>query len=186
MWFCLGFLSTEDEVLPGNLGLKDQSIALRWIHENIESFGGDCNKITLAGFSAGSSSVQYHYLSPWSKGLFHSGIMISGTSFNPWGFALQPAEKAKKLGSIFDCPTNSSRSLVNCLRKIPAHTLTGATKEFQVIIYNLLTHSVFFIYSNIVKQLLRHCKIKFKIHCHENNASICKPGHDYDNHLFSL
>lgn len=37
----LGFLSTEDENAPGNFGLKDQSMILKWVRENIEQFGGD-------------------------------------------------------------------------------------------------------------------------------------------------
>ncbi|KAJ0176433.1 hypothetical protein K1T71_007612 [Dendrolimus kikuchii] len=64
----LGFLSTGDEVSPGNFGLKDQSMALHWVKNNIRIFGGNPNSITLAGFSAGGASVHYHYLSPLSRG----------------------------------------------------------------------------------------------------------------------
>jgi len=71
----LGFLSTEDDVVPGNMGLKDQNMALRWVSENIEWFGGDPKKITLVGTSAGGASVHYHYLSEMSAGLFQ-GIKI--------------------------------------------------------------------------------------------------------------
>lgn len=63
-----GFLSTEDEVCPGNWGLKDQQAALRWVNNNISSFGGDKNNITIFGISAGGASVQYHTISPLSKG----------------------------------------------------------------------------------------------------------------------
>ena len=59
-----------DDVLPGNLGLWDQLLALKWIKENIESFGGNPNKITLAGQSAGGVSASYHILSPQSKDLY--------------------------------------------------------------------------------------------------------------------
>ena len=63
-----GFLNTEDEVVPGNMGLKDQSMALRWVKENIAAFGGNPESITLTGTSAGGCSVHFHYLSPWSRG----------------------------------------------------------------------------------------------------------------------
>jgi carboxylesterase type B len=65
-----GFLSTEDDIVPGNMGLKDQSMALRWVSDNIEWFGGDPQKVTLVGMSAGGASVHYHYLSKLSAGHF--------------------------------------------------------------------------------------------------------------------
>ncbi len=66
----LGFLTTADSVIPANLGLKDQVLALQWIRDNIAAFGGDPNKVTLMGHSSGGMSVQLHTLSPLSKGIF--------------------------------------------------------------------------------------------------------------------
>ncbi|KAK3879305.1 hypothetical protein Pcinc_016134 [Petrolisthes cinctipes] len=80
-----GFLSTEDEAAPGNQGLKDQTLALTWIRDNIAAFGGDANKVTLMGESAGAISIHYHLLIPSSAGLFSAAIMESGTSLCNWG-----------------------------------------------------------------------------------------------------
>ncbi|RXG54658.1 putative sodium-dependent multivitamin transporter, partial [Armadillidium vulgare] len=63
----LGFLSTEDEILPGNMGLKDQQLALKWVQQNIECFGGDPNLVTIFGGSSGGSSVHLQMLSPGSR-----------------------------------------------------------------------------------------------------------------------
>nr|UXP71984.1 esterase [Manduca sexta] len=66
------------------MGLKDQLMALKWVQENIEHFGGDKDNVTIMGLSAGSASVEYHILSPVSKGLFSKAIMQSGSALNHW------------------------------------------------------------------------------------------------------
>ena len=63
-----GFYSTGDDVVPGNNGLKDQIMALRWIQQNIDKFGGNPNSVTLTGNSAGSAGVHFLLMSSLSKG----------------------------------------------------------------------------------------------------------------------
>ena len=75
-----GWLSLETDAAPGNLGLHDQYLALLWVKENIEAFGGDSGNVTLMGESAGAISAMCHLVSPESGGLFHKIIALSGTA----------------------------------------------------------------------------------------------------------
>jgi para-nitrobenzyl esterase len=63
-----------------NLGLRDQIAAMEWVRDNIAGFGGDLNKFTLAGQSAGAVSVSLHMLSQASTRLFHKAIVGSGVN----------------------------------------------------------------------------------------------------------
>ena len=77
----LGWLAREnDPVLPGNLGLKDQQEAMRWVQSNIAFFGGDPRKVTIFGESAGAISAHFHILSPAARNLFRAAILQSGTA----------------------------------------------------------------------------------------------------------
>ncbi|CAH0714108.1 unnamed protein product, partial [Brenthis ino] len=123
----LGFLSTGDELAPGNNGLKDQVAALKWVQRNIAAFGGDPHSVTLTGYSAGSRSVMLHIISPMSKGLFHRAISMSGSPFkvtpprdNLYHLAVRQAE-------LLNCPTANSTVIVDCLR----------TKHWRDIAYSL-------------------------------------------------
>ncbi|PSN36678.1 hypothetical protein C0J52_16276 [Blattella germanica] len=127
----LGFLSTEDEVVPGNMGLKDQNAALQWIQENIAAFGGNPKSVTLTGNSAGGASVHFHYLSPLSQGLFHRGYSQSGTALCPWTQMEGALAKTKKLAAALGCTTETTKAMVHCLRKRPAYKIVQQVKYFK-------------------------------------------------------
>jgi carboxylesterase type B len=75
----LGFLHLKGEAdASGNQGLLDQNMALKWIFENAATFGGDKDKITIGGQSAGAWSVGYHLFMPSSWSYFRNGILQSG------------------------------------------------------------------------------------------------------------
>lgn len=134
----LGFMSTEDDIVPGNMGLKDQSMALRWVHENIISFGGDPDRITIAGGSAGGASVHYHMLSPMSRGLFQGAISISGTALKPWAQAKNSAERSRSVASLLGCTTNTTKLMLECLKSQPASNIMQLTRKFQPWEFNPL------------------------------------------------
>ena len=79
----LPFLSTGDEHARGNWGFLDQVAALRWVQQNIAHFGGNPDRVTIFGESAGGTSVSSHVVSPKSQGLFHGAIMESGVALLP-------------------------------------------------------------------------------------------------------
>ncbi|KAF5272311.1 hypothetical protein FQR65_LT04969 [Abscondita terminalis] len=132
----IGFLSTEDEVISGNYGLKDQSVALKWIKNNIKYFGGNSDSITLTGMSAGGASVHFHAMSSWSKGLFHRGVSQSGTALNPWVIVEESRKKSQMLAAHLDCPTESLIDMKKCLKEKSAYDIVSAVNVFQPFLYN--------------------------------------------------
>ncbi|CAG7725377.1 unnamed protein product, partial [Allacma fusca] len=121
----LGFLNTGDGSARGNMGLKDQQLALRWVQQNIKQFGGDPNKVNLMGESAGAASVHLHLLSSKSRGLFQKATMLSGNAYAFWAKAYRPVEQSQKLGRTFGCNLNSTATIVECLRTVDSIKLVG-------------------------------------------------------------
>ncbi|XP_068620372.1 juvenile hormone esterase-like [Battus philenor] len=104
----LGFLSYEDEVLPGNQGLRDVILALRWIQDNIKNFGGNPTKVTLMGSQGGGALADLLLQSPKAKGLFSGVILQSGHSWDPFYLEENPKKKAIALGEALEDTFTSS------------------------------------------------------------------------------
>jgi hypothetical protein len=133
----LGFLSTEDDVIPGNFGMKDQVEALKWVQKNIYGFKGDPKKVTIVGFSAGGASVHLHYMSSLSKGLFANGISHSGNALDPWVTQEKAKEKAFEIGARFGCRKTEKKDwLLSCLRLVDLEDLVMYASHFQGFMYN--------------------------------------------------
>nr|ADD52422.1 neuroligin 4 isoform [Gallus gallus] len=128
----LGFLSTGDQAAKGNYGLLDQIQALRWIEENIGSFGGDPKRVTIFGSGAGASCVSLLTLSHYSEGLFQKAIIQSGTALSSWAVNYQPAKYTRILADKVGCDMLDTTDLVECLRnknykELIQQTITPAT-----------------------------------------------------------
>ncbi|XP_063602878.1 juvenile hormone esterase-like [Penaeus indicus] len=136
----LGFLSTEDAVMPGNLGLKDQTLGLLWVKENIRVLGGDPFRVTLFGQGAGSAAAHMQVLSPKAAGLFNRVILQSGNALSPWALRCDHRKNAAVIGEAFGCPgvnasspaDLNSTALLDCLRELPFEQLTVIPSAFVV------------------------------------------------------
>ena len=130
--FYLGFMSSGDSLVPGNMGMKDQVMALRWVKDNINHFGGDPNCVTITGYSAGSWSVILHMLSPMSQGLFHRVIAMSGS---PTTHSETPKDQKHlliKQAELLNCSTESLPKAVECMKTKPAEDFVKTFPKFFV------------------------------------------------------
>ncbi|XP_072048816.1 cholinesterase-like [Amphiura filiformis] len=129
-----GFLSTGDSSAPGNQGLYDQTMALQWVQDNIATFGGDPNSVTIFGESAGGSSVAFHSLSPVSQSLFKRAGIQSGGITPRWAYITQEValERAKLLARSVECLEDTNGDvraipdMIRCLQNVDAKTLLAA------------------------------------------------------------
>jgi carboxylesterase type B len=125
----LGFLGhpalTTAQGESGNYGFQDQQAALRWVRTHIASFGGDPDRVTIGGQSAGGSAVCAHLASPGSKGLFQAAVIQSANcEGRTQALAdLVGTQVAAKAG----CPDPATA--VACLRRTPVKTLLDAEPE---------------------------------------------------------
>ncbi len=128
-----GFCSHPDlkdkDGICGNYGLYDQYTALKWIKENIESFGGDKNNITLLGQSAGAMSVDIQLSNPLCKGWFSGAIMMSGTALQRGAAKPSTPEKSRKFWDLIIQKANCKN--IEELRGVDEKTLYYAWLDAQ-------------------------------------------------------
>ncbi|XP_037573052.1 acetylcholinesterase-1 [Dermacentor silvarum] len=130
-----GFLSLNVSDIPGNMGLYDQHLALRWLRSNVQYFGGDPKAITLAGQDAGATSVGLHLTSPLSRRLIRRAILIGGAP----NWLVDPLStsssyvRALMLTSALSCSDSTSVRtapvVARCLRDAKAKTIARAESE---------------------------------------------------------
>ncbi|XP_050354402.1 esterase FE4-like [Nymphalis io] len=122
----VGFLCLSEDKIPGNAGLKDVVLALRWVRDNINAFRGNPNKVIVAGQSFGAALVESLMLTPMAKGLFHGVILQSGTVLAPWAFNYDAENRAKFLKMQF----NGSRD--SLLSRVEIADLAGRSEDLEL------------------------------------------------------
>lgn len=131
----LGFLVLEElkdkNGCVGNYGLYDQLTAIKWVKENISSFGGDPNNITIMGQSAGAMSVQQLSLSPLSKGLFQKAIMSSGGGINK---ILKTPKPEKNFAFWSKVKELCKATTIEEFKKVPVEDIFKAWDEAKKIV----------------------------------------------------
>ncbi|KAL0568789.1 hypothetical protein V5O48_013186 [Marasmius crinis-equi] len=99
-----------------NLGLKDQLIALEWVQQHIEAFGGDPLKVTVFGESAGGRSIELLILSGKLQGLVRGAIMQSSGRIPTHTPSVRHSSWVKYIESIPTCAREASSTSVDCIR----------------------------------------------------------------------
>ncbi|XP_059057959.1 cholinesterase 2-like [Achroia grisella] len=121
-----GFLCLGVPEAPGNAGLKDVILGLRWIKENIIQFGGDPNNVMLLGHGSGAAMVDLITMSPLSKDLVHKAFVISGSALAPWAISYDPIGYANIVGEKLAYSGKTPRKLAEELKSIDIDVLLYA------------------------------------------------------------
>ncbi|CAH1647167.1 unnamed protein product [Spodoptera littoralis] len=131
-----GFLSINDFTAPGNCGLKDIVMALKWVQRNISVFGGDPDNVTIFGSSSGGAMVHLMMLSPMATGLFHRAIIQSASALNNWSLTKNPSLAVIELANELNIQKSTKVEIIEELRTLPAldimqafHTMALRTQK---------------------------------------------------------
>ena len=123
-------LAKESDGHSGNYGILDQVFALQWVQRNIRNFGGDPEKVTIFGESAGAMSCHILCASPLAKGLFRACISQSGAMMSPMNVVNQ--EIAQMYGQMF--MSQVKKNSIAEMRQMDARELTGNDANFQLCV----------------------------------------------------
>ncbi|XP_071132840.1 carboxylesterase 5A-like [Mytilus edulis] len=129
-----GFLSTGDNIIPGNFGLWDQQMAIEWVNENIHAFGGDSSRITLTGLKIGAIFVGLQVANSLNKDKIHRIVVHSGYPDSKEAIVTDAEEFAQRLAK-HSCQATSgdanftSQQIYDCLVTKPATELLDAVNS---------------------------------------------------------
>lgn len=119
--FCSHPDLTDENGICGNFGLYDQTAAIQWVRDNISAFGGNPEKITLMGQSAGAMSVDIHLSNPMVKDCISGAVMLSGSGLQR--FMCKPLMPEKTASFWNEIIENAGASDMSDLKSIEPKTL---------------------------------------------------------------
>jgi para-nitrobenzyl esterase len=125
----LGFLAhpalsgESPDHVSGNYGIEDQQEALKWVRRNIIAFGGDPNRVTIFGESAGGLSTFTNLVSPTASGLFHRAIVESGAYLQSLPTLAQTETAGTTFANAVGCNQPTPAAVLTCLRALPLATI---------------------------------------------------------------
>lgn len=122
----LSAIGGEDYAASGHVGLLDMTLALEWVRDNIEAFGGDPDRVMIFGQSGGGRKVSTLMATPAAAGLFHRAGVISGSALRMDDFAIGH-DRAERVLRQLDIPKAQFRRLLD----VPTATLTAAGIEVR-------------------------------------------------------
>jgi len=128
----LGFLNFGNRHVMGNQGLWDQALAIEWVRENIGEFGGDPERVTIFGESAGGMSVHAQVLSHVNQGKLAGAIAQSGTMLAYQMERLPPRRvqaTAREVSSKLGCGGQLTKATLSCLQDVPIERLMDVTSS---------------------------------------------------------
>lgn len=133
----LGFLSTQTKEIPGNAGFLDTIMAIKWVKQYIQYFGGNSNRITIFGGSAGAGLVSALVLSSNTlvpHNLFQGAILQSGSFFGAWAFNDNPITTTESIFKHVDKTKclSPDDSMEQCFVKLDLKSLFEAYNAEEV------------------------------------------------------
>lgn len=134
-----GFLPLALPEYSGNMGLKDQQLALEWVNRHISAFGGNPNQVTIMGESAGSASVTFHRLNSKSRRFFKQAYAMSSSLLSYYALAKSNnktdliVKLAKNQGRVIE----NSEQLIDYLQTVDADYILNQTAHNEIDIYEV-------------------------------------------------
>ncbi|XP_074596698.1 acetylcholinesterase-like [Brevipalpus obovatus] len=127
-FFGYAYTKEDDGSLNGNYGLMDENMAIRWVKQNIDKFGGDPDSITLRGQGSGARNVRAHIISPYGRGLAKNAIVESQVLFEPGINVNQRVDLSTKI-VLKRVGCYDVKDRIKCLSDVDGEKLVSATPE---------------------------------------------------------